>query len=63
MGLKATEAQKARRARSWAHGEDRKKTRAAAQGKRAAINRTTRAAGGLTPWQQARAARAARRAR
>lgn len=60
---KSTEAQKARRSASYARGEQRKRDHAAAQDKRAALNRVTRAAGGLTPWQLACADRATRRAR
>jgi hypothetical protein len=63
MGKKATEAQKTRRAKSWANGEQRKAALRQVQAAAEVQNRKTRQAGGLTPWEQACADRAARRGR
>jgi len=46
---------KAKRARSWARGQQRKKERREAQLLREQRNRELRAAGELTPWEQAKA--------
>lgn len=53
---------KARRARSWAAGQKRKEARIKDQRTREALNRASRAAGDLTPWDAVKAERARRRA-
>lgn len=50
---------KARRERSWRRGQERKTARREAQAARAADNRAARARGEATPWQIAKARRAA----
>lgn len=55
-------AKKALRQACWARGEKRKKLRVAKQEKQAAHNRALRADGEPTPWETAKAVRAARRA-
>jgi hypothetical protein len=52
---------KARRAASWARGQKRKAEGAADRKAREQANRLLRLSGQLTPWQQAKAARKARR--
>lgn len=52
---------KARRARSWAAGQQHKAQRVAEQEARAQANRQRRARGEATPWELARQARAERR--
>lgn len=52
---------KGRREHSWQRGQQRKTTRRALQEAAHQRNRATVAAGGLTPWQQAKAGRHARR--
>ena len=53
---------KARRARSWAAGQRRKSERVKQALERAAANVARRESGEPTPWEQAKAARRARRA-
>jgi hypothetical protein len=48
---------KTRRERSWRNGEERKAERRKRQDEAAARNRQLRAAGELTPWEQANAHR------
>lgn len=52
---------KERRARSWKAGQKRKEERKAEAINRANANKRTRATGEKTPWEQAKAARQARR--
>lgn len=52
---------KARCARNWAEQQKRKAARKAKQAEAEARNRDTVANDGLTPWQRAKAARAAKR--
>lgn len=61
-GKKSNPKKKERCKAQWARGEVRKDARRKAQEERAAANRATRAAGGLTPWEKAKAIRAGRRA-
>lgn len=58
----SSEAQKARRSKSWANGQKRKQARVEAQRKRAEKNRELRAKGLPVPWEKARQERAQRRA-
>lgn len=58
----SNKALKERRARSWAQGEKRKEQRRLAQKEREYANHRRRAVGEPTPWEAAKAARAARRA-
>ena len=62
-GKKSDPKKKAACEAAWKRSQARKERRKADQAARTAANKATKAAGGLTPWEQAKAKRALERSR